>query len=172
MKRKVQGRNEILITATPAEVFAVLEDTARVPEYMHAVKHVDAAGGRREQVGASRRCQVELEGKQGEVVERCIELEQNTRISFLVERDTFGFSKMFEDFGFSFLLHPTDNGHTQVTIEGFYREKNLLARLMNALLMRRKLHQLRAGILTQLKVTVERSHALSPIPESPLIGTG
>ena len=128
-----------------------------MPEYMHAVKHVDAPSGRREAVGATRSCQVEMDGKKGEVVERCTEVENGTRISFVVERDTFGFSKMFDDFGFSFLLEPRDHQRTHVALEGFYREKNVLAHLMNASIMKRKLHHLRAGILTNLKATVERS---------------
>src|SRR6266705_1059876 len=108
MNKKAQGRNEILIDATPEQV-----------------------------------------------VERCTEVEHGTRISFVVERDTFGFSKMFDDFGFSFLLEPRDHQGTHVALEGFYREKNVLAHLMNALIMKRKLHHLRAGILTNLKATVD-----------------
>ncbi len=43
---------------------------------------------------------------------------------------------------------------------------------MNALIVKRKLHQLRAGILTHLKATVERSGNVPPILETPPAGSG
>lgn len=168
MKKKIQGRNEILIDATPEQVFAVLEDSSRVPEYMQAVKQIDVPSGRREEVGATRSCQVDMEGKHGEVTERCIELVKNRRISFVVERDSFGFLKMFEDFGFSFILEPRGDRQTLVALEGFYRERSLLARIMNSMMMKRKLHQLRSGILAGLKVSVQRPNKVSGIREDQL----
>lgn len=48
-----------------------------------------------------------------------------------------------------------------MSIEGFYREKGLQARVLNALLMKRKLNEIRAGILADLKTVVERPSGLT-----------
>lgn len=156
--RKPQGHNELLIDTTPEQLFAILSSSDRVLEYMHAVKHVDVAGGRREQVGSIRTCQVEMDGKQGEVVERCIELVPDQRISFVVDRDTFGFSKLFSDFGFTFTLDPRDDRRTLVALEGFYRERHPLAHV-------------RGGILAGLKATAEQPAPGAAVREARLAST-
>jgi carbon monoxide dehydrogenase subunit G len=154
MTRKVQGSNELVIDASAEQIWEILIDPARVPEYMAAVKRIE--GEPRESVGAVRTCHVEMQGRSGEVVERCDELEEHRRLTHVMERDGFGFSRMFEDFGFSFVLEPLPGGRANVRIEGFYRERNPMTWMLNRLVMRRKLHRLRAGILAGLKAVAER----------------
>jgi uncharacterized protein YndB with AHSA1/START domain len=153
--RKIQGRNEVTINASAQRIWAVLEDSSNVPGYMRAVQTVDVAPGSRERAGATRTCQVELQGRRGEVVERCIELVPNERLTHVCDRDDFGFSRLFDDFGFTFVLQPRGPDATLVCLEGFYRERGLMSRAMNALVMRRKLSGLRAMILSDLKLLVE-----------------
>jgi uncharacterized protein YndB with AHSA1/START domain len=152
--RRIQGSDELVIDAGRAHVWEILVDPARVPEYMQAVKRIE--GDARESVGAARTCWIEMQGKRGEVVERCVELEERRRLTYVMERDAFGFSRLFEDFGFSFVLEPLAGERTLVRIEGFYREKGVVSRGLNVLMMRRKLHRLRAGILIGLKAVVEQ----------------
>jgi uncharacterized protein YndB with AHSA1/START domain len=154
MERKIQGSNELLVRAEPEVVWEVIVDPARVPEYMRAVKRIDAAE-ERERVGAVRSCWVEMGGKKGEVVERCVDLVPNRVLTHVMDRDAFGFSRFFDDFGFSFVLEPQEQASTLVRLEGFYREKGLPGRVLNALVMRRKLHRLRGNVLGQLKAVVE-----------------
>lgn len=161
MERKQQGTNELLIDASPERVWAVLEDSSRVPEYMNAVKRIDKAPGSKEHLGATRSCTVELQGKLGKVVERCVELVPRQRLTFVVDEDELGFSKLFDDFGFTFVLEESEERRTLVRIEGFYREKGLQARVLNALVMKRKLSGIRAGILADLKTVVERPSGLT-----------
>lgn len=161
MERKQQGTNELVIDASPEQIWAVLEDSSRVPEYMNAVKDIDKAPGSKEHLGATRRCTVELQGKRGKVVERCVELVPRHRLTFVVDEDEFGFSKLFDDFGFTFVLEESGERRTLVRIEGFYREKGLQARILNALVMKRKLSGIRAGILANLKTVVEGPSVLT-----------
>jgi carbon monoxide dehydrogenase subunit G len=155
VERKVQGSNEIVIRATPSQIWAVLEDPLRIPDYFPSVSSVDVDVGAREHVGATRRCQVEMGGRRGEVVERCTEAVPERKLTHVMDRDPFGFSRLFGDFGFSFLLEPQSADETRVRIEGFYSEKTLVSRAMNTLMMRRKLSKLRARILANLKALVE-----------------
>src|SRR6266540_6354298 len=103
---KIQGHNEVIIGAEAGRIWAVLEDSSNVPRYMRAVQTIDVAPGSRERVGATRTCQVEMEGRRGEVVERCVELVPNQRLTHVCDRDDFGFSRLFDDFGFTFVLEP------------------------------------------------------------------
>ncbi len=152
---KIQGHNEVIIGAEAGRIWAVLEDSSNVPRYMRAVQTIDVAPGSRERVGATRTCQVEMEGRRGEVVERCVELVPNQRLTHVCDRDDFGFSRLFDDFGFTFVLEPRGDGATLVRLEGFYRERGPLSRVMNALIMKRKLSALREAILRDLKSVVE-----------------
>jgi uncharacterized protein YndB with AHSA1/START domain len=161
VEKKVQGGNELLIDANPEQIWAVLDDSSRVPEYMHAVKSIDTAPGSSEYVGSTRSCHVEMQGKRGEVVERCVELVRNERLTHVMERDAFGFSRFFDDFGFSFILEPSPGGRTLVRLEGFYREKGLRGRVLNELMMKRKLDALRGRVLADLKRLVEQPDAAS-----------
>jgi carbon monoxide dehydrogenase subunit G len=155
VERQLQGANEIVIEATPAQIWGVLEDPLRIPEYFPSVSSVEVDAGARESVGATRRCQVEMGGRRGQVVERCIESVPERKLTHVMDKDPFGFSRLFGDFGFSFVLEPQGKDATVVRIEGFYREKTLLSRALNVLVMRRKLSRLRAGILANLKSLVE-----------------
>lgn len=152
---RFQGANERLIDAEPARIWDVLVDPARIPEYMRAVTRMESAP-EREAVGAARTCQVSMQGKQGRVVERCTELEENRRLTHVLDDDDFGFSKLFDGFGFAFLLEPRAGGRTLVRIEGFYRERGLASRVLNRLVMRRKLSRLRDGILAELATVVDQ----------------
>jgi len=156
VEKKLQGTNELLLDAEPEQIWAVLEDSSRVPQYMRAVKKIDTPPGSSEYVGATRSCDVEMQGKRGEVLERCVELVRNERLTHVMERDVFGFSRFFDDFGFSFVLEPKAGGRTLVRLEGFYREKGLRSHLLNKLMLKRKLHALRGKVLTDLKSLVEQ----------------
>jgi len=157
VESKLQGANEILIDAEIGPIWSILEDPARIPEYFPSVQHVEVPAGARERVGARRRCHVELNGRRGEVVERCTEAVEGRRLTHVMDEDPFGFSRLFDGFGFTFVLEPVGANQTRVRIEGFYREKTMLARALNVLMMRRKLSKLRAGILANLKALLESS---------------
>jgi uncharacterized membrane protein len=152
---RIQGRNEVTINADAQRIWAVLEDSSNVPRYMRAVQAIDVAAGSRERVGAMRTCQVDLEGRRGEVVERCAELVPYERLTHVVDRDDLGFSRLFDDFGFTFVLEPRGDHATVVRLEGFYRERGPISWVMNALIMKRKLSALRQMMLGDLKRLVE-----------------
>ena len=134
MPGPLQGADEILIETSPHRIFAILEDARRLPDWTSVI----STSGTRETVGAVRECEVDLDGKRGNVVERCIESDPPRRIAWAMEEDTFGFSRLVSDFGFSFNLEPAGDGKTRVRNETYYRSRGPLAAAMNTLLMRRK----------------------------------
>lgn len=64
-----QGSDEIAIKALPEDIFAILEDSPKLPQWMPAVKSTD---GCREVIGSIRKCDVNFEGRNGYVVEECV----------------------------------------------------------------------------------------------------
>lgn len=73
-----QGRDEIVIEAPSATVFAVLQDSTLLHKWTPVVK---SSNGKRETAGAVRECQVSMSGRDGYVTEECIECVPDRRIA-------------------------------------------------------------------------------------------
>jgi uncharacterized protein YndB with AHSA1/START domain len=153
---RLQGHSEATINASPAHIWDVLEDPSRLPEWVPVVEAV-TEHREREQVGSVRRCEVAMGGRRGYMVERCLESVPERRLRHAVEQDSFGFTKMFRDYSFSLRLEPRGPEATLVICETFYDPRTIVARLMNALMMRRRFASVRRDILSGLKDVVEES---------------
>ena len=151
-KAPLQGADEILIEADRASVFSLLEDGPLLPQWMPPVKSTTAG---RETVGAVRECQVEMGGRAGTVVERCIESIPPKQISWVLERDSLGFGKMLNDFSFSFVLEEEERNRTLLTNQTYYRPKNVMALLLNLFVLKRNFSKIRTGALRGIKKLVE-----------------
>ncbi len=150
-----QGTSEVTIRTTPEKIWALLEDSTRLPEWAKLVKRPTRTTGKLEVLGAVRECDVEFDGKPGRVVERCVEYDRHRRIGWLMVEDSLGFSRMLSDLGFDFVLEPTGQGETRVLNTTYYRPKGLLAKLLSALVMRRKMRGIRERVLGNLKRLTE-----------------
>ncbi len=157
-KPHVQGSNDIIIQAFPQVVYQILTDGSLLPQWMPPVLHTTAGI---ETVGCIRECEVELEGRSGKVVERCIEAIPGQRIAWELVDDTLGFNKMLKGFSFSFSLEIRPGGNTRVINETYYKPRNILAALMNVLLLlRRKFSKVRQKALEGIKGLAESAGAL------------
>jgi uncharacterized protein YndB with AHSA1/START domain len=162
MKAPVQGSDELVIDASCEEVWAILEDSTRLPEWTT----VTWTTGTREIPGSVRECGVDFEGKTGTVVERCAEYDPGRRIAWNMEQDSLGFSRMLSDFGFSFTLTPAEGGRTLVFNETYYRPATLLARAINSMVMRRKFRSARRRFLGGLKRLAEADREGAFLPST------
>ncbi len=149
--KALQGRDEILIQARPERIWGILQDSTCLPQWAPMVK---STTGKIEGVGSVRTCQVEWEGRKDQVVERCIEAVPNKKIAWVMERGMM--TKMFSKIQFGFTLEPKDGGATLVQLGFLYEPRNLLARLMYSLMMKRKLNQLRQTLLKNIKNLSEK----------------
>jgi uncharacterized protein YndB with AHSA1/START domain len=151
---RLQGRSEQTIGAPPALVWEVLEDSSRLPEWVPVVERM-TEHEEREREGSVRRCEVAMGGRRGYMVERCLESIPGRRLRHAVEDDSLGFTRMFRDYSFTLALEPRGDDATLVTCETFYEPRDLRARLMNALFMRRRFARVRSDILDGLRAIVE-----------------
>lgn len=152
MKGKYQEQDELIINASKEKVWNALTDTSVLHKWMTIVKHTD---GKHECLNAVRSCDVEMNGKKGKVREKCVMFEEPNKIGWEMEYDTFGFGKMFNNYGFSFELEVINPNSTRVINKGFYDPKNFLVALMNILMMKRKSSEIRRTALNGIKQLVE-----------------
>lgn len=151
MARAFQGSSELTVNAGPERIWAILADSTVLPQWAPMVK---ATTGKTERVGSVRTCQVELDGRHDQVTERCIEALPNRKITWVMEQGVM--TRLFSTVRFGFLLDPQGPNMTQLKIEFLYEPRHLPARLMYALIMRRKMEQLRQVLLENIKRLAEK----------------
>lgn len=148
---KLQARNEAVIDAPVDRIWAVITDITQ----LHNVNPgVVKAMGAMDRLNATRTCEIVNGGRKGTMTERLIELEPNKRTVWTIENDTMGMSKMLSGTRFIFNLERVDDKRTRVVSETHYTPANLMARVMNALMMRRMVGKAQATILENIsKIT-------------------
>lgn len=163
MQGERQMHRAITIGAPPVAIWTVLSDARLLPDWVPAVQEVLACSADGEAEGAVRTCAVELGGKTGRMVERCVELEPMRRIAYVVDDESFGMARMFTDYGFVISLAAA--GHaTSVTVDTHYTPRNQVYALLNLLVIRRQLRQVVDELLSGLRTLVE-SQVASPAVE-------
>jgi Polyketide cyclase / dehydrase and lipid transport len=106
---------------------------------------------------AERTCSVLVGKKTGEVRERCVEAEPERAITWLIEHDTTGFTRMASNPRTGFTLAPHGGG-TLVTARSAFEPRNIAVRAMMPLI-RRKFHATQEAILACLAESVSHPSA-------------
>ena len=126
----LQGTLQIEVTrniaASQQRVWSIVDDSRLLPQWASAVDNVESCESEGERVGAKRRCRVRLGGRPGYMVERCVERDAPRTIAYVVDEESFGMNRMFDDYGFRLTfktgrplpyarddlhpLHPADHG--------------------------------------------------------------
>jgi uncharacterized protein YndB with AHSA1/START domain len=150
MEGKQQIERSVVIDATPDVVWDVLADSRLLPRWAPIVDEVTACATGGEAVGEVRHCTARLAGRSGRMVERCVELVPRRRIAYVVDEETFGMRRMFDEYGFALDLEPSGDG-TRVTLRTHYSPRNALYAVLNAALMRRRFAAACEELLAGLK---------------------
>jgi uncharacterized protein YndB with AHSA1/START domain len=151
---EVTIEDTIRVDAQAREVWPAIEDPVA-----HASWHpyvVRITGEHR--FGASRSCAVLVGKKTGETRERCLEADAPRAITWAIDHDTTGFSRMVTDWQAGFSLLSQNDG-TLVTARSVFRPRNLAVRAMMPLI-RRRFHSTQRAILASLKRYVESATGL------------
>ncbi len=154
MSAPLQGSDELLIRADPGAIWRILEDGTCLPSWMPMVK---TTTGTHEVLGAERTCEVEMEGRKGRSLERCIESVPQKRIAWAMVEDTFGFNRFLSDFSFSSTLEALGPAATLVRNDTYYRPKGVLAWLMSKFVMGRKFRRVRRAALRGIQRLAEKA---------------
>jgi hypothetical protein len=142
--------DELVVRAPISDAWAAIKDPAA-----HVAWHPFLTGIDGEHVlGATRSCSVTVGGKQGTTCERCVAEEHERTISWAIEEDSTGFSRMVSDWRAGFSLEPACAG-TRVAAESVFRPRGLLIRIMGPI-VKRKFHVTQRAILAGLKSACEQ----------------
>jgi uncharacterized protein YndB with AHSA1/START domain len=161
---RMQGRKQLerhtTVDAPIGLVYRLFMDNAELAKWAPVVDAVTGEhGGDDTGVGATRTCAVTMNGRKGTMVEQCLEAVPDTRASFLVMDDSFGFNTMLTNYGFTAHFTATASAGTTVRIETFYTPTSPIAAVLNTLIMRRTLRHVVDGLLAGLRELAERRHA-------------
>lgn len=160
---RMQGRPQLhrdtTVDAPVGLVYRLFMDNAELATWAPVVDAVTHEhGGDDTGLGATRTCAVTMNGKQGTMVERCVEAVPDTRASFLVVDDSFGFTKLLTHYGFTAHFTSTASERTMVRLETFYRPANPIAAVLNRLVLRRKFRGVVDELLGGLRTLAEQRH--------------
>jgi hypothetical protein len=137
-------------------------DNKALPHWTPVVDEVlTEDGGDESGVGCTRMCTVTMDGRAGTMVERCVEAVPDTRASFVVVDDSFGFGRMLRDYGFTAHFSSRGSNGTSVRIETFYTPVNPIAALLNWLMMRRRFDVVVDALLAGLRTMAEQRHEVT-----------
>jgi hypothetical protein len=150
---KLQVRNEAVINAPVANIWAVITDI----NLLHKTNPgVIKASGRMDKQGETRTCEFDNKGKRGTMTERLIELVPEKKTVWTIENDTMGMSKMLKGSRFCFILEKLGESRTRLTNESYYQPANFFVGIMNAVMMRKKMRKIQEQILTNIKSLTEK----------------
>lgn len=150
---KLQARNEMVINAPISKVWAIITDI----NVLHKINPgVIKASGRMDKQGETRTCEMNNNGRKGTMTEKLIELVPEKKTVWAIESDTMGMSKMLKDPRFCFYLEKLGDNKTKIINESYYQPANFMVKIMNALMMKKKMGQIQEQILTNIKSLTEK----------------
>jgi uncharacterized protein YndB with AHSA1/START domain len=150
---KLQARNEATINAPISSVWAIITDINVLPKVNPGVIK---ATGRMDKQGETRTCEMNNNGRKGTMTEKLIELVPEKKTVWAIESDTMGMAKMLKDPRFCFYLEKLDENKTKIVNESYYEPANLMVRIMNVLMMKKKMGQIQGQILSNIKSIAEK----------------
>ena len=150
--KTLQGANSIDIHAPMETVWSILVDPNKLHEWAPMVLE---SHGDKEALDAMRHCKVELNNVIGSVVKHCIDFEAPERVSWIIEEDSFGLSRLLRDFGFDFHLEALEPTRTLLVCSTFYAPRNLAGTIFNPLLFVWRFRKIRLEMLDNIKQLAE-----------------
>ncbi len=148
----LQARNEAIINAPISKIWAIITDINLLPKVNPGVL---SASGRMDRQGETRTCEFNNRGRKGTMTERLIELVPEKKTVWTIESDTMGMGKMLKDPRFCFYLEKLGDDKTKIINESYYEPANLMAKVMNGLMMKKKMRQIQEQILSNVKSLAE-----------------
>lgn len=150
---RLQAHNEAVINAPISSVWAIITDIKLLDKINPGVI---TAKGRMDKQGETRTCEMENGGKKGTMTEKLVELVHEKKTVWVIEYDSMGMGKMLKDTRFCFYLEKIDDNRTKIINESYYEPANLLVRIMNALMMRKRMSEIQEKILSNIKAIAEK----------------
>jgi hypothetical protein len=161
-RERLRGEQEVTIHAPLEVVWDYAMDITKIPEFHPRVDTVDLISGAAQRAeGAEYQCNV-LEGRgKGSCVEKVVEIVPYQSVVTAIPSDTWGLTKLFDNYVVDTLVAAIDDSRTRVTIKHYFATRTLKAKLI-ALLAKPKIKRQTVHTLRGLKHAVERTWTSAP----------
>ena len=148
-----RSKQEVIINAPLEAVWSFSMDLTKIPEFHPRVFKVDLLAGKAfREAGVSYQCH--LSGGKHTCIEKDIEIVPREKIVTVLPQDTFGISKILNDYRVETTFQNLGDSLTKVEISHYYSTKTLRAMLLN-LIARRKIARETQATLTAAKAAIE-----------------
>ena len=155
MKPPFRSRQQIVIDAPLQAVWSFCMDLTRIPEFHPRVVKVDLLSGKAfREAGASYQCH--FFGGKHTCVEKDIEIIPLEKIVTVLPKDSFGISKVLDDYTVETTFQRLGDRSTRVEIGHYYSTRSLKARLLN-LVAKGKIARDTQAMLKSAKAAIESS---------------
>ena len=148
----LQAHNETIINAPVSKVWGIITDIKLLEKINPGVI---SAKGRMDMLGETRTCEMQNGGRKGTMTEKLIEMEHEKKTVWAIQEDSMGMGKMLIDPRFCFYLEKAGENKTKLVNESFYKPSGFIVRIMNILMMKRKMGQIQQQILNNVKTLAE-----------------
>jgi hypothetical protein len=150
---QLQARAEAVINAPIGAIWSVITDI----NVLHKINPgVIKATGTMNRINGTRTCEIDNKGRKGTMTEKLIEFVPETKTVWTIESDTMGMSKMLKDTRFCFTLERMSDTKTKVVNETWYRPANIIAKIMNKVMMKSMILKAQETILDNIKALTEK----------------
>ncbi len=159
----LQLDQHIIINASPKKVWEVFNDQSLLTKWTHDVQH-SHYDQKMAAPGLLRKNECIVNGKSGTIETRCVSMAGQERAEFVVEKDTFGMTKMLQNMSFAAEFHSHDINKTNFIMQSHYKPKNFLLNLMNGFIKKKMAKEVDI-MLIGLKNYIEKGvvNKLNPI---------
>jgi hypothetical protein len=142
--------DEVVVKAPVGQVWKAIQDPGEHVAWHPFATRIDGQHA----PDAVRECSVLVGKKPGTTRERCTSYDEGSEITWAVEQDSSGFSRMVTDWRSGFSLQAQGPEETRVRAHSTFRPRPLVHVMMPVI--RRKFHQTQRAILDGLRQHVER----------------
>ena len=152
----LQWLAEVIIDAPLQGTWAAIDDLSLIPQYHPVVRNVEFSSGLgRRAPGVEYKCIVPTGPRRGWCIEKVIDHIplRSTTVAFTA--DSWGLSKLLNDFVTEISVEPSAGTKTHVTLRGFYTTKGWRGTILNVLVIRRTMRKRASDTLRGLKRLLE-----------------
>lgn len=136
LKAPLQLDQKIIINASVEKVWEVFNDQSLLTKWTQDVQG-SKFDERMASPGQLRRNECIVNGKKGTIETRCVDMKGKDRAEFIVEKDSFGMTKMLVDMSFASELRKITDEKTEFSMLSHYTPKNFLLKLMNPIIKKK-----------------------------------
>ena len=130
LKAPLQLDQKIIINKSAEKVWEIFNDQSLLTKWTQDVQksHYEEEMA---SIGQLRKNECIVNGKKGTIETRCVNMIGKDRAEFVVEKDSFGMTKMLVNMSFAAEFRKINDNQTEFSMLSHYSPKNFLLKLMN-----------------------------------------